>query len=49
MWESNPTHLKHSTIAFDLGHQINRDTVYSHKDMGERVIQQAEVMLDEHG
>jgi len=48
MWESNPTHLEHSAIAFDLGHQINRDTVYPHKDMREWVIQQAEVMLDEY-
>ena len=28
-------------MAFDLGHQINRDAVCSHKDMREWVIQQA--------
>jgi len=46
MWEPNSTCLKHSAVAFDLGHQIHHNTACSHKDMREQVIQQAEVVLE---
>ena len=46
MWESNPTCLEHSVVAFDLDRRIHCDTACSHKDMRERVIQQAEVVLE---
>ena len=46
MWESNPTPLKHSVVAFDLDHRIHRDTACSHKDVREWVIQQAKVVQE---
>ena len=37
MWEPDPTHPKHSAVAFGLGRQTHRDTACSHKDMRGRV------------
>jgi hypothetical protein len=45
----NSTHLKHSAVALDLGHQINGDTVRPHEDVREGIIQKAEVIIDKYG